>query len=91
MINSQKGKDILLQTKEYMSIVKVDLDIIKYSNKYNYRIAESPSIGDELKRSDFYKDLDILDFDELFNKHLKEIWLERKRKKEEYLKKLEDK
>jgi coenzyme F420-reducing hydrogenase beta subunit len=90
MINSQKGKDILLQTKEYMDIVEVDLDIIKYSNKYNYRIAESPSISDELKRDDFYKDLDILDFDELFNKHLKEIWLERKRKKEEYLKKLEE-
>lgn len=91
MVNSEKGKDLLLQAKQHMAITKIDLDISEYSNKYNYRVISNPSLGDELNRSKFYKDLDILNFDILFDKHLKSIWLERKRKKEEYLKKLEEK
>ncbi|MCK9300075.1 MAG: Coenzyme F420 hydrogenase/dehydrogenase, beta subunit C-terminal domain [Bacteroidales bacterium] len=89
MVNSQKGKDLLMETKRYMHIQKMDIDITEYSNTYNLRVLNSPSPADELNRSEFYNDLDVMEFDELFDKHLKSICLERKRKKEEYLRKLE--
>ncbi len=89
MVNSEKGKKLVQSLSDTMDIRHLDIDIKAYSNKYNYCLIKSPTGAKQTKRENFYRDLDILDFDELFDVHLRDIWLERKRRKEEYLKKLE--
>lgn len=90
MINTKKGKNLLNETKDIMNLNKIRLDINKYSKKYNVSLTKSPAYIDTINREDFFSDLEVLNFSALFDKYLKKIWIERKKKKQEYLKKLEN-
>lgn len=89
MINSPKGKSLFGQALNGLNAEKVALDITKYSDKYNICLSNNPKPSSQISRNSFFKDLDKLEFDNLFEKHLKTVWLERKKKKTEYLKSLD--
>lgn len=67
-VNSEKGQEIFNRISKHMKFKEVDIyEAIKYNPAAIKSAYENP------KRSDFFKDIEILEFDQLIKKHVSDV------------------
>jgi len=91
MVNSSKGEQLISNISDLLKNEVIDINIDDYGGKYNVCLTKSPVASSDKDRYEFYSDLNNnMSFDLLFEKHLEKIREERRLRRIEYFKKLNE-
>jgi coenzyme F420-reducing hydrogenase beta subunit len=80
LCNTPKGRHYLAQCTQLASN-PLEINVEDYASKFNWCLHKNPYPPSKTERTVFYKDVELLEFDEMSKKDLQIIKEERKRKK----------